>query len=194
MYAALIAHEEYGMKVVAIEDVTGAIHNAKGLDVPALARHAAEHGGIAGFSGADKMTRDEFFAVDCDVLIPAAISGQITDANAGSIRAKIIVEGANGPTTPAADRILAERGITVIPDILANAGGVTVSYFEWVQDLQSFFWSEARINEQLKTILETALEKTWAKAEAEKCDLRTAAMIIGVGTIAAACQLRGLYP
>ncbi|MBX7244326.1 MAG: Glu/Leu/Phe/Val dehydrogenase [Candidatus Sumerlaeaceae bacterium] len=194
MHAALLAASEYGMKVIGIGDYRESLYNAKGIDVERLAVHAAEHGTIAGFAGAEIITADQLLALECDVLLPAATAEQITRMNAPAVRAKIVCEGANGPTTPEADKILADRGILVLPDILANAGGVTVSYFEWVQDLQSFFWSEEHINAQLKTIMTKAFRRVWDLAQKEKCDMRTAAMLLGVKTIATASELRGLYP
>jgi glutamate dehydrogenase (NAD(P)+) len=194
MHAALVAQQEYGMKVVGISDVAGAISNGNGIDVPRLVSHVAEHGSVVGFRDAESIASEELFGLDCEVLITAATSGQLTSINAGSIRARIVAEGANGPTTPEADAILDDRGILVLPDILCNAGGVTVSYFEWVQDLQSFFWSERQVNERLKEILEAGFERTWALAQSEKCNLRTAALMIGIRTIALASELRGLYP
>lgn len=140
------------------------------------------------------MPAEEFWRVACDFLVPAAVENQITTDNAGAIRAKIIVEGANGPTTPAADLILQELGIMVVPDVLANAGGVTVSYFEWVQDISSFFWSEAEINQRLDRIMAEALNAIWAVAQAHKLPLRTAAFVVGCSRVLEALALRGLYP
>lgn len=194
MHAALVASEVYQMKVVGISDAYGAVHNPNGLDLQGLAAHASEHGSVGGFREAESISSADLFGLDCDLLIPAATSGQVTSANAGSIRARVIAEGANGPTTPEADAILQDRGVLVLPDILTNSGGVTVSYFEWVQDLQSFFWSEGQVNERLREVMEAALERVWSLAQAEKCDLRTAALMIGMRTIATASELRGLYP
>jgi glutamate dehydrogenase (NAD(P)+) len=194
MNAALIAAADYDMSIIGISDIGGAIFNPHGIDVKALAQYVAENGEIRSFPNTEPIDPDDLLKLECEILIPAAISGQITASNAADIRAKIVAEGANGPTTPAADKILHERGILVLPDILANAGGVTVSYFEWVQDLQSFFWSEDHINEQLRKIMQSAFERTWGRAQRENCDLRTAALMIGVGTIAQAGELRGLYP
>lgn len=193
MYAALIA-EEQGMKVIAISDVTGAVHNPKGIDVKALAAYTEKNGSIADFPGADKMDPADLLLLECDVLIPAAVASQITEANAPNIQARIIAEAANGPTTPSADAILRENRVLVLPDILANAGGVTVSYFEWVQDLQSFFWTEEQVNERLKTIMQNSFDRTWTLAQQQRCDLRTAALMIGMKTVAEASEWRGLYP
>jgi glutamate dehydrogenase (NAD(P)+) len=144
---------EAGAKVVAVQDHTGTIYNASGLDVPALLAHVKATGGVAGFAGAESPGQRRLLGVDCDILIPAALEGQITADNAGQIKAKLVIEGANGPTTPEADDILHDKGVLVLPDVIANAGGVTVSYFEWVQDFSSFFWSEDEINARLVRIM-----------------------------------------
>jgi glutamate dehydrogenase (NAD(P)+) len=194
MNAALVATREHGMKVIAVADASGAVYKKDGLDVEALAAFSEKHRGVAGYPDAEAMGAAEIFEVDCDLLIPAATSAQITDENAGRIRARIIAEGANGPTTPEADEILESNGVVVLPDILTNAGGVTVSYFEWVQDLQSFFWSEEQVNARLKEIMQAAFNRVWDLAEREQCSLRAAALTIGIKTIAEASTLRGLYP
>lgn len=193
-HAAAIAVAEYGMKIVAIADAYGAIYNASGINPEKLQAHVALTGKVQGFSEAEDIPGDQVLTCDCDVLIPAAISSQITSDNAHQIRASIIAEGANGPTTPAADRILRERGVVVLPDILTNAGGVTVSYFEWVQDLQAFFWTEDEVNDRLRQIMENASARVWKLSQEQDCDLRTAALMIGIKTIAQAAELRGLYP
>ena len=149
---------------------------------------------MVGFPGADPVGASALLELPCDILVPAALQGQITRANADKIRARLIVEGANGPTTPDADEILRDRGITLVPDVLANAGGVTVSYFEWVQDLQSFFWAEEEVNQRLARILSRATDEVWAAAEKYKTDLRTAANVVGVSRVAEATRLRGIYP
>ncbi|MCX7717861.1 MAG: Glu/Leu/Phe/Val dehydrogenase [Candidatus Sumerlaeaceae bacterium] len=194
MHAALIAHNEYGMKVVAVGDAYASLANPKGIDVPRLAQYAERTGSVRGFDGADPISPSELLTTDCDVLIPAATSAQITAHNAPFIKARIVAEGANGPTTPEADRILEANGVLVLPDILANAGGVTVSYFEWVQDLQSFFWPEEQVNQQLARVMESAFERVWDRAQRDKCDMRTAATMLGISTIAHATELRGVYP
>jgi glutamate dehydrogenase (NAD(P)+) len=191
---ALIGQKEYGMKIIAVGDQFGAIHNPKGIDVEDLAAYVDRTGRVPGYPKAEPVSSSELLELDCDVLVPAAVENQITIANVERIKARIIAEAANGPTTPEADKILRERGVLVLPDILTNAGGVTVSYFEWVQDLQSFFWTEEQVNEQLRNIMVRAFERVWGLAEREKCDLRTAALIIGVRTVAEATQRRGLYP
>ena len=192
--AAARIFAEHGAKVVALQDESGALHREAGLDLAALAAHDAAAGGIAGFAGAAALSAEEFWRVPCEFLIPAAVENQITEANAGAIAAQVVVEGANGPTTPAADRILRERGVTVIPDVIANAGGVTVSYFEWVQDISSFFWSEAEINQRLDRIMVEAFNGIWEVAQARRLPLRTAAFVVGCNRVLEARALRGLYP
>ena len=162
-----------GAKVVAVQDHTGTIRNANGLDVAALLEHVGNTGGVGGFAGAEAMDAADFWGVDCDILIPAALEGQITKDNAGQIKAKLVIEGANGPTTPEADDILNEKGVLVLPDVIANAGGVTVSYFEWVQDFSSFFWTEDEINARLVRIMQEAFAGVWAVAQEHKVTLRT---------------------
>ncbi len=183
-----------GAKIVAVQDHGGTIVRESGLDVPALLAHVARAGTVAGFAGAEVMDNDAFWGVPCDILIPAALEQQITEANAGRIQAKMIIEGANGPTTPQADDILHDRGILVLPDVIANAGGVTVSYFEWVQDFSSFFWSEDEINERLVKIMKGAFAAVWQVAQDNKVSLRTATFIVACKRILHARDLRGLYP
>ena len=185
---------EAGAKIVAVQDHGGTIYKADGLDVPALLKHVAETGSAANFPGADVINNALFWEVDCDILIPAALESQITEANAGKIKAKMIIEGANGPTTPAADDILHERGVLVLPDVIANAGGVTVSYFEWVQDFSSFFWDEDEINARLVKIMKDAFAGVWTVAQEHKVSLRTATFIVACKRILHARELRGLYP
>ena len=192
--AAARIFAEHGAKVVALQDESGAVYREAGLDLVALAAHDARAGGIAGFAGAAPLSAEAFWGVPCDFLIPAAVENQITEANTGAIAAKVVVEGANGPTTAAADRILRERGVTVIPDVIANAGGVTVSYFEWVQDISSFFWSEAEINQRLDRIMVEAFNGIWEVAQARALPLRTAAFVVGCSRVLEARALRGLYP
>jgi glutamate dehydrogenase (NAD(P)+) len=185
---------EVGCKVVAVSDAGGGVYNPAGLDVRALRLYVQEHGAIAGFPGASAVTNAELLELPCDVLVPAAVEGQITEHNAGRLRCKLIAEGANGPTTPDADAILAARGITVVPDILCNAGGVIVSYFEWVQDLQNFFWAEDEVNVRLRRILGKAFDALWERAEAAGQSLRDAALDLAVTRVAEALTARGLYP
>jgi glutamate dehydrogenase (NAD(P)+) len=185
---------ELGARVLAVSDVYGGLYNANGLDIPDLIRHVRETGKVVDYPDGEEITNDELFRVECDVLIPAALENQINEGNANEIRTKLIVEGANGPTTPEADRILQDKGMVIVPDILANAGGVTVSYFEWVQGLQSFFWSEKEIFERLERIMTTAFEDCWAMAEKKGVDMRTAASILAIDRVAEATLLRGIYP
>ena len=186
---------EAGAKIVAVQDHAGTVVRDTGLDIGALLAHAGERGTVVGFSGADTLKQaEEFWAVDCDILIPAALEQQITASNAQAIRASIIVEGANGPTTPAADDILHDKGVLIVPDVIANAGGVTVSYFEWVQDFSSFFWTEDEINQRLTRIMREAFAAVWQIAGERKVSLRTAAFIVGCSRVLQAHEMRGLYP
>jgi glutamate dehydrogenase (NAD(P)+) len=190
--ARLMAAE--GAQVTGVSDQNGGVFNAKGLDIGAVLQHAERTGSVAGFPGGERITNAELLELPCDILVPAALDSQITEKNADRIRARVVVEGANGPTTPAADRILTERGVYLVPDILANAGGVIVSYFEWVQDLQAFFWTEAEVNAKMEQILNSAFQQTVATAAEHATDLRLGALIIGVSRVAQATRLRGIYP
>lgn len=185
---------EAGATVVAVQDHSGSIFCGAGLDIPALLAHVAATGGVRDFPHVDILANEAFWEIPCDILIPAALEQQITIANAGRIRASMIIEGANGPTTPDADDILAERGILVLPDVLANAGGVTVSYFEWVQDFSSFFWDEEEINSRLVQIMKNAFASVWQVAQDKKVSLRTATFIIACQRILHTREVRGLYP
>ncbi len=185
---------EAGAKVVAVQDHGGTIYREAGLDVTALLAHVAQVGSVAGFAGAEVIANDAFWDVPCDILIPAALEGQINEKNAGRIQARMVIEGANGPTTPQADDILHERNVLVLPDVIANAGGVTVSYFEWVQDFSSFFWSEDEINARLVKIMKDAFAAVWQVADENKVSLRTATFIVACKRILHARDLRGLYP
>ncbi|MBV6519387.1 MAG: glutamate dehydrogenase [Candidatus Brocadia sp.] len=185
---------EMGCRIVAVSSSKGGIYNPKGLDHHALLKHYQESGSFDRFPRAEGITNESLLELPCDVLVPAAMSNQITKENADRIRAKLIVEGANGPTTIEADRRLNERKIPVIPDILANAGGVIVSYFEWVQDVQCYFWCEHEVNEKLKNILDRTYEAVHALAQEKKLSMRTAAMSIAIKRIADAISVRGLYP
>src|SRR3990172_1897881 len=180
-----------GCTIIATSDVRGGIHDPRGLDLPALERHVTATGSVVGFPGAQPISNRDLPQLPCTLLLPAALAGQITGANADRIRARVIVEGANGPTTPDADEILDARGITVVPDILANAGGVVVSYFEWVQDLQSLFWSEDEINARLEPIMVGAFDRVIRMAREHEADLRTGAMICAVQRVADALMTRG---
>ena len=185
---------QVGARVVAVQDHGGTIYREAGLDVMALLAHVARTGSVGGFEGAEVLAKDAFWDVPCDILIPAALEQQITHANAGRIQAKMVIEGANGPTTPEADDILHERGILVVPDVIANAGGVTVSYFEWVQDFSSFFWSEDEINARLVKIMQDAFQVVAQVADEHRVSLRTATFIVACKRILHARDLRGLYP
>jgi glutamate dehydrogenase (NAD(P)+) len=190
--ARLIAEE--GATVVAVSDSTGGIHNPKGLDVARVVQWKKEHGTVQGFPGSADVTNAAVLEVDCDILIPAALENQITSRNVGNVKARLVAEAANGPTTPEADIELFRRGVSMIPDILCNAGGVTVSYFEWVQDLNRDHWSEAVVNEKLRGIMVRAFGETLTLAERDKCDMRTAAYLLAVQRVADATAMRGLYP
>jgi glutamate dehydrogenase (NAD(P)+) len=183
-----------GCRIVALTGSRGGRYQDDGLDLDRLLAHVAEGGRLEECAAGDRITNAELYGLPCDLLVPAAIGGQITAANADRIRARILAEGANAPTTPEADAILRERGVLVIPDILANAGGVTVSYFEWVQDLQFYFWTEREINLRLREIMRQAFRRVHAMAEEQKTDLRTAALMIAVKRVTDGQRLRGLYP
>jgi len=183
-----------GAKVVAVQDHSGTILNAHGLDLATLVPHVKAHGGVAGFTGGDAIADEDFWDQRVDILIPAALENQITPARAQRLTAKLVLEGANGPTGPAADDILAERGILVVPDVICNAGGVTVSYFEWVQDFSSFFWTEDEINVKLDKIMVGALKNIWDTADRHRISLRTATFAVACERILTARQERGLYP
>jgi glutamate dehydrogenase (NAD(P)+) len=183
-----------GCKVVAVSDATGAVYAGAGLDIAGLRAWAAESGGVRGYRHADAMAQDELFELDVDVLVPAALEGAITEANAHRVRARLIVEGANGPTTPEADEILAAGGTMVVPDILANAGGVIVSYLEWVQNMQAYPWSSGEVELKLRDLMLNAFTEVTTLAAERGLTLRQAAHVIGVGRVAEAHQMRGLYP
>ncbi|MCA1570422.1 MAG: Glu/Leu/Phe/Val dehydrogenase [Chloroflexi bacterium] len=183
-----------GASIVGLADDREAVANAGGIDVPAAIRWMREHDAIRGLPASEPMTKAELFAMDCDVVALAGLQGEITDANADAVRAPLIAEVANGGTTPAADRILADRGITVIPDIICTSGGTVLGYFEWVQDMQAFFWAEPEITQQLDRIVGEAMAEVQAMSTAERVDLRAAAMMVAVGRVAEATSLRGLYP
>jgi glutamate dehydrogenase (NAD(P)+) len=185
---------EQGCKIVGASDVQGGVYNPKGLSPQGLLAIRARGHSLIDYEGGEPVTNEELLELDCDVLVPAAIESQITDENADRIKASVIVEGANGPTIPQADDILEDRGVKVVPDILANAGGVTVSYFEWVQDLQAFYWHEDEVNNRLRMIMEQSYADVLNVAEERKVTMRTAATILGVGRVAEAHKLRGLFP
>ena len=186
--------DDAGCTVVAVSDEYSGLYNPLGLPVRRLIEHRQREGRLEGFEGAEPITSQGPLTVDCDVLVPAAIGNQITSRNAGQVKARLVVEGANGPTTPEADQVLERNGVFLVPDILANAGGVTVSYFEWVQDLQSFFWSEHEVNQKLQAIIQRAFNEVLAKAEDRKLPMRMAAYVQAVQRVASATRDRGLYP
>ena len=190
--ARLICDE--GATVVAVSDSTGGIHAAGGLDIAKVVAWKQEHGTVQGFPGSTDISNAEVLEVDCDILIPAALENQITERNAGNVKARLIAEAANGPTTPEADVIMFKNGKFMIPDILCNAGGVTVSYFEWVQDLNRDHWSESVVNAKLKEIMVKAFSEVLAVARREQCNMRTAAYLVAVKRVADAMEMRGLYP
>jgi glutamate dehydrogenase (NAD(P)+) len=193
MHAAELMHKA-GYKVVAVSDSRGGVANPKGLDVAGVIAHKSETGSVVGFTGGERISNKELLEYDCDVLVPAALEKVITRENAPKIRAKIVAEAANGPTLPEADAILHDRGIMVLPDILANAGGVTVSYFEWVQDLQENFWEEDEINERLKRKMTRAFKETYEQSQRLGINMRRGAYVVAVSRVAEATKLRGLYP
>jgi glutamate dehydrogenase (NAD(P)+) len=191
--AAELLHAE-GIRVVAVSDRSGGVYDERGLDVPALLKYKQDHSVVAGFPGVQEISIQDTLEVPCDVLIPAATEGVLTKENAPRVQARIIVEAANGPTTPDADKIFFARGVRLVPDILANAAGVTVSYFEWVQDLQNFFWEPDEVQEKLALVMDNAYTAVAKLAHDQECDLRTAANMVAIKRVADATQLRGIYP
>jgi glutamate dehydrogenase (NAD(P)+) len=185
---------EDGATVIAISDSTSGLYNQNGIDVQAAIAHKSEARSLAGFKGADPISNEDLLLLECDVLAPCALEQVITAENADKVKAKIIVEGANGPVTPSGDEILEEKGILVLPDILANAGGVVVSYFEWVQGLQEYFWKEAEVNAKLNDIITRAFNETWATMENRDISMRLAAYGLAVQRVAEATTTRGIYP
>jgi len=185
---------ERGAYIVAVSDVYGGIYNSTGLDLRQLMRHVSETGSVRGFPGADEISNEELLALDVDVLVPAALEGQITNANAANVQARVIAEAANGPTTPEADEILEDKGVLVIPDILCNAGGVVVSYFEWVQGLQSYFWDESEVRRQMQKMLLSNLATVNGAMTRRACTMRLAAYIIALERVIEAIKMRGFYP
>jgi glutamate dehydrogenase (NAD(P)+) len=183
-----------GGKIVAAQDHTGTIYNSSGFDLGDLIPHIAAHGGVGGFRGAEPIDNESFWDVACDIMIPAALEGQITAERAQRLKAKLVLEGANGPTSPAADDILADRGVLVVPDVICNAGGVTVSYFEWTQNFSSFFWTEDEVNVRLDKIMTGALKNIWDTADRHRITLRTATFTVACERILSAREERGLYP
>ena len=192
--SARLLNREAGISVIGVSDSTAAIYNGHGLDLEDVERHKAREGTLAGYAGADTISADELLELDCTVLVPAALEGVLTGRNASNVKARIVAEGANGPTTPEADDILGDKGVVVIPDILANAGGVTVSYFEWVQDLQEFFWEETEINQKLRHIINRAYREVSRISKERKISMRMAAYVVAVDKVAQATEVRGIYP
>jgi glutamate dehydrogenase (NAD(P)+) len=186
--------DQRGGEVIAISDKTGAIVNERGIDVAEAMAYYKENGSLQDYPGGDAISNEELLTMDVDVLVPAAMENTITADIAPHIKARVVVEAANGPTTPEADEILRENGVTILPDILANAGGVTVSYFEWVQGLQNFFWEKKQVEDELQKVMERAFDAVNAKADEADCDYRTAAYTIAVGRVTEACRLKGLFP
>jgi glutamate dehydrogenase (NAD(P)+) len=184
---------QQGCKIVGISDRTGGYHNPNGIDVDAAIAHVQKHRSLDGFVGGDPLTNEELLELDVDVLVPAALENVITSKNAARVRARIIAEGANGPTSAGADAILEEKGIFVIPDILANAGGVTVSYFEWVQDRGGYFWSEDTVNERLRDIMTRSFQDVLALSRQHRVNMRTAAYMLSISRVATVHRLRGIY-
>ena len=185
---------ELGCKIVGLSDIKGGVYNPAGIDVAQAMRYSKEHGNLAGMPNTEAVTNAELLELPCEVLVPAALENQLTERNASRIKARLIIEAANGPTTPEADRILNDRGVTIVPDILANAGGVTVSYFEWVQDLQRFFWAENEINNRLETIMMRSFHAVQQKAKEQQVNLRMGAYLLAVARVAEATEIRGVYP
>jgi glutamate dehydrogenase (NAD(P)+) len=190
--AALL--DELGARVIAVSDVRGGVFQKNGLDIRALIAYQQDKKTVVGFPEAEPLANAELLTLPCDILVPAALERQITEVNAGKIQCLMLAEGANGPTTPEADIILQERGIFVIPDILCNAGGVTVSYFEWVQDIQNYFWTETQINRRLRQVLSKAFREVYDLTQKAAIDMRTAALMLGVGRVAEGKRVRGLFP
>jgi len=192
-FLALFLHQ-HGARVIAVSDSLGGIYNPKGIDISAAIAYKHEIGSLQGLSGTESISNEELLLLDCDALAPCALEQVIVAENADKIRAKLVLEGANGPTTPVADEILEERGILVLPDILANAGGVVVSYFEWVQGLQEYFWKEDEVNAKLSEIMRKAFNETWEVQERRGTSMRMAAYGLAVQRVAEATTTRGLYP
>jgi glutamate dehydrogenase (NAD(P)+) len=183
-----------GAHIVAVQDHKGTVYQGSGLDVAGLLTHVASHGSVVGYPSSERLADEDFWSVPCDILIPAALEEQIDEHRASKITARLVIEAANGPTTPQADDLLNDRGILVVPDVIANAGGVTVSYFEWVQDFSSFFWTEEDINQRLVQIMQASFAHVWDVAQTHRISLRTAAFVVACTRILQARDLRGLYP
>ncbi|MGH2506231.1 MAG: Glu/Leu/Phe/Val family dehydrogenase [Ktedonobacteraceae bacterium] len=191
---ARLLYDELHCKIVGLSDISGGVSNPNGIDVHRALRYSKEHGTLQGLPDSESVSNTELLELPCDILVPAALENQLTGRNAARVKARMIIEAANGPTDPAADKIFNEAGITVIPDILVNAGGVTVSYFEWVQDLQRFFWAENEINDRLETLMKRSYRAVAQKAAEQKCSMRMGAYLLAVARVAEATELRGVYP
>ncbi len=192
--AAKLLHDEQGAKIVAVSDSRGGVYHADGLNPHALEEHKRKTGSVVGFPGSKPISNEELLETKCDVLVPAALENQLTERNAGNVQAKLVAEAANGPTLPAADRILFERGVTVLPDILANAGGVTVSYFEWAQDIQGFFWPLAEVNHRLEQVMVRSYADVHRIATEHRVHNRTGAYVLAIQRVVDAIRIRGIYP
>jgi glutamate dehydrogenase/leucine dehydrogenase len=192
--AAKLLAAEHGVKIIAVNDSSGGAYNKNGLDIPALLAHKEKTGKVKGFPGSDDISNEELLALRCDVLVPAALENAITEKNAANINARIIAEAANGPVTPEADKILYDKDVFLLPDILANAGGVTVSYFEWVQDNYSFFWKEKDVNDNLREVMVNSFTEVLQTAQKHKIDMRRAAYVLAVDRVAEAIRVRGIFP
>ena len=191
---ARLLHDELHCKIIGLSDIFGGVYNPKGIDIHRALRYSKEHGSLKGLPETESVTNAQLLELPCDVLIPAALENQLTGKNAARIKPRLIIEAANGPTDPDADRIFNDAGIMVVPDILANAGGVSVSYFEWVQDLQSFFWGVEEIIQKLEILMNRAFTSVAEKADQHHCDLRLAANMLAISRVAEATQIRGIYP
>jgi glutamate dehydrogenase (NAD(P)+) len=191
--SARLLHE-LGCKILAVSDMHGGVYNPHGIDIHRALRYSKEHGSLKGLPETEPVTNAELLELPCDVLVPAALENQVTAKNALRVKARLMIEAANGPTTPEADRILNDRGVMIVPDILANAGGVTVSYFEWVQDLQRFFWSEHEIDNRLESIITRAYRAVRAKTDEQETNMRMGAYLLAVARVAEATEIRGVYP
>ncbi|HEX8597336.1 MAG TPA: Glu/Leu/Phe/Val dehydrogenase [Chloroflexia bacterium] len=185
---------EDGAKVIGVSDSRGGIHNTSGIDALGALRHKQEHGSLSGFGGSDDVTNEELLEIECDILVPAALESVITVNNADRIRTKMIAEAANGPTTPEADRILFEKGVMVLPDILANAGGVTVSYFEWAQNIQGYYWAEDEVNQKLERVMKRSFRDVFDTSDNNSVDMRTGAYMLAISRVAEVTRLRGIFP
>jgi glutamate dehydrogenase/leucine dehydrogenase len=190
--ARLLAED--GAKIIAVSDSRGGIYNTNGIDPVGALRHKQEHGTLSGFGGSDDVTNEELLEIECEILVPAALESVITVHNADRIKTRMIAEAANGPTTPEADRVLYEKGVMVLPDILANAGGVTVSYFEWAQNIQGYYWAEDEVNQKLERVMKRSFLDVYETANNNTVDMRTGAYMLAISRVAEVTRLRGIFP